>query len=323
MHSLRLVLSLTILVLLTTRGVMSRADEDAAQGARPARMAEQALLLGAVRAGSRIVAVGEHGIIMLSDDEGRHWRQAERVPTITTLTAVSFVDALHGWAVGHGAQILATSDGGEHWELRAGKITDEDSLFSVWFRDREYGLAVGPYGYAVTTADGGLHWQRIHLAAGDDAERHLNGIFADTKGTVGVAAEAGHAFISTDGGVTWQVHTVPYNGSLWGGLVCHDGSLVLWGMAGHAFISHDRGTTWTALATDSDQSLTAGAERPDGSVVFVGLGGNVSYSDPALNFKSITRETRQLATAVVLVPQGVLIFGQGGTTRMGWPPQVP
>ena len=321
MNPSRRIVHLSVFVLLMSGGFTSTAA-DPAVSARPAAMAEQALLLGATRAGSRIVAVGEHGVIMLSDDEGRHWRQATRVPTITTLTAIAFVDAAHGWAVGHGAQILATSDGGETWDLQAGKITSEDSLFSVWFRDREHGLTVGPYGYAVTTQDGGRHWQRIHLAEGDDAERHLNGILADTAGTVCVAAEAGHVFVSTDGGATWQVRNVPYNGSLWGGLARHDGSLVLWGMAGHAFLSLDHGATWTALATNSTQSFTAGAELPDGSLVLVGLGGNVSYSDRALNFKAITRETRQLATAVVPAPDHILIFGQGGIARLSWPPRA-
>ncbi|WP_460940053.1 WD40/YVTN/BNR-like repeat-containing protein, partial [Pandoraea terrae] len=74
------------------------------------------MLLDATRAGSRIVAVGEHGVILLSDDDGRTWRQARQVPVSATLSAVTFTDPKHGWVVGQWGVILATGDGGETWE---------------------------------------------------------------------------------------------------------------------------------------------------------------------------------------------------------------
>src|SRR5882672_11064431 len=45
--------------------------------ASPAR----AGMLSATSAGKRIVAVGDHGTVLLSDDDGRTWRQAHDVPT--------------------------------------------------------------------------------------------------------------------------------------------------------------------------------------------------------------------------------------------------
>lgn len=63
--------------------------------------ATQATMLAAGWAGERVVAVGDHGVVLLSDDQGRQWRQARSVPLSTPLTGVSFVDARHGWAVGH------------------------------------------------------------------------------------------------------------------------------------------------------------------------------------------------------------------------------
>src|SRR5471032_3129385 len=77
------------------------------------------LLLDATYAGSRIVTVGEHGIVLLSDDDGATYRQASAVPASATLTAVHFANARDGWAVGHWGEILATTDGGEHWTLNA------------------------------------------------------------------------------------------------------------------------------------------------------------------------------------------------------------
>lgn len=58
--------------------------------------ATQATMLAAGWAGERVVAVGDHGVVLLSDDQGRQWRQARSVPLSTPLTGVSFVDARHG-----------------------------------------------------------------------------------------------------------------------------------------------------------------------------------------------------------------------------------
>lgn len=66
------------------------------------------------RAGDRVVAVGDRGHIIYSDDEGLSWEQAE-TPSGVLLTAVCFANEQAGWAVGHDAVILATRDGGESW----------------------------------------------------------------------------------------------------------------------------------------------------------------------------------------------------------------
>ena len=63
------------------------------------------LLLDVTRAGSRIVAVGELGIILLSDDEGVTWRQAD-VPAQVLLTAVAFADALIARGLGKFSALL-------------------------------------------------------------------------------------------------------------------------------------------------------------------------------------------------------------------------
>ncbi|MES2258241.1 MAG: hypothetical protein V4724_06965 [Pseudomonadota bacterium] len=85
---------------------------------RPAlaqRKPERAVLLGAALAGKRVVAVGERGLVALSDDDGATWRQARRVPVSVTLTVVKFASASEGWAAGHGGVVLRTADGGETW----------------------------------------------------------------------------------------------------------------------------------------------------------------------------------------------------------------
>jgi len=61
----------------------------------PARVnasAKTAMILASTLAGQRIVAVGERGTVLLSDDAGKTFRQAKQVPISATLTSVYFTD---------------------------------------------------------------------------------------------------------------------------------------------------------------------------------------------------------------------------------------
>ena len=87
-----LVAALLGMQLLATAAAADRTGEHATPSPRAAR----SLLLDVARAGDRIVAVGEWGYVVLSDDGGVTWRQAREVPTRVTLTGVYFVDARRG-----------------------------------------------------------------------------------------------------------------------------------------------------------------------------------------------------------------------------------
>ncbi len=281
--------------------------------AQKVRHPEHAPLLAAERAGTRIVAVGDFGTILLSDDEGRSWRQATSVPTRVTLTAVDFVDERHGWAVGHGGIVLATEDAGEHWELRH-DAGDDAVLFSVHFEDLRRGLVVGAFGFALRTDDGGATWERITVS---DEDVHLYQIFSDAHGTTWIAAEMGTVYRSGDGERFERVE-VPYGGSLWGGMAAADGSLLLWGMSGTLLRSVDDGRSWSETATGTDNPITSAIQLPDGRLVLVGLGGTVlASSDGGATVRTEIRPTRHAYTAALVALGKPLLFSLAGVE----PPQ--
>jgi photosystem II stability/assembly factor-like uncharacterized protein len=83
----------------------------------PAMMSAQAVsstLLAIEATGARVVAAGPRGHIVLSDDQGKTWRQAQ-VPVSTDLVALAFPSPSKGWAVGHGGVLLRSEDFGETW----------------------------------------------------------------------------------------------------------------------------------------------------------------------------------------------------------------
>ncbi|HJU38459.1 MAG TPA: YCF48-related protein, partial [Tahibacter sp.] len=146
-------------------------------------LATQALLLDFVESGKRAIAVGENGMVLLSDDRTA-WRQAAQVPTRATLTAVAAVGD-RVWAVGRDGVIVASVDGGENWTLQrkdpwqppgaqsaGGDARHGAPLLDVLFFDENRGVAVGAYSLFLETADGGATWtERRILAAAQEAPK--------------------------------------------------------------------------------------------------------------------------------------------------------
>lgn len=275
--------------------------------------AQHAPLVAVSRAGERLVAVGDYGVVALSDG-GQDWRQARAVPVDTLLTAVSFADAHNGWAVGHGGVLLHTRDAGEHWALQQ-QLEGKPVLLSVWFENPRHGIVTGAYGYASETQDGGQSWQRLGVGTDGD-DYHLNHIFAGTDGSLFIAAEGGNAYRSRDKGVTWQALETGVNGSLWSGSTLRDGRVLLVGMSGRVLLSEDRGDSWRALDSGSQEAISAVTQLADGRVVVVGNAGLVSVADADLKqFSPAIREDRLNLSALLAAgdnqltlfsPQGVL-----------------
>ena len=84
------------------------------QPARLSALAVRSPLLATARAGDRLVAVGQRGHILYSDDSGKNWLQAS-VPVSADLNAVSFPTPQQGWAVGSDGVVLHSSDAGQTW----------------------------------------------------------------------------------------------------------------------------------------------------------------------------------------------------------------
>jgi photosystem II stability/assembly factor-like uncharacterized protein len=277
------------------------------------------LLLDIAHAGKRLVAVGDRGHILFSEDAGRNWVQA-RVPSRQLLTAVYFVDDKHGWAVGHDAQILATDDGGANWTLQFEDLEREAPLLDIWFRDASNGYAVGAYGALLETSDGGKHWENVSDRLDNEDGYHLNGIAAVKDAGLFVVGEAGSMFRSADWGQTWEKVQGPYEGTLFGAIGTSSANTVLaYGLRGNLYRSTDFGNTWQQVKLLSDSGplefgLANASLLKDGTVVIVGHGGSVLTSkDSGRTFSVVNRADRASLSGVTDDAAGNLILvGQGG-----------
>lgn len=303
-----------------------------------------AAMLAVARAGRRLVAAGERGIVRVSDDDGATWSQA-RVPVQVSLAALHFADARRGWATGHLGVILRTDDGGATWtrqldgiaaaqkvlaaapdeaaRQRAQRLVDEgpDKPFFDLDVAGPRGLAVGAYGLAFETRDGGAGWQPVAAARLPNPKSlHLYATRWVGK-QLFVAGEQGLLLRSTDGGESFEPLASPYKGSFFGLLATRAGSLIAFGLRGHAFRSTDGGNSWEKLETGVPLTLSAGIERADGSLLLLAQNGDLlSSRDDGRHFERLPA-ARPLPAAALAAGTGsqVVVAGLRGIERMNAP----
>lgn len=307
-------------VLMFTGAPLQAASDDGSHYSVASAKASHTLLLDVASLGKRLVTVGDRGHILYSDDNGASWVQA-KVPTKQMLTAVFFIDGSHGWAVGHDAQILASTDGGTTWVKQFEDLEREAPLLDVWFKDRNNGYAVGAYGALLETTDGGANWEDVSDRMDNEDAYHLNAIVEVKDSGLFIVGEQGAMFRSADWGRTWETLEGPYEGSLFGALGTDEaGALLVYGLRGHLFRSADFGATWQAISLNTANNgplefgLADGNRLADGSIVVVGHGGTVLKStDNGRTFNVTNRADRLSLAGVAAMENGNLILvGQGG-----------
>lgn len=271
-------------------------------------MAARSVMLSVARAGDRLVAVGERGFIIVSDDNGVSWRQVPS-PVGVTLVKVRFVDERQGWAVGHAGVVLHSQDSGMTWvkqldgvqaaaiELQqaeadpaaaperlaqARQLVDDGPdkpLLDVLFFDTHHGLVVGAYGLALETEDGGQHWRSIRMRIDNPQGLHLYSL-QQAGADLFVAGEQGTLWRSSDGGQTFDALAAPYEGTTFGLQATSKGALLAFGLRGKAYASRDRGDTWQRLDTLQPITLTSGLALADGALLLADESGRVLHFAP-------------------------------------------
>lgn len=291
----------------------------------PAPLAVRSLLLGLVRTDGRLVAVGDRGHVLTSDDDGRSWRQTGGVPTRAMLTAVCFSGA-RGYAVGHDEIILLSRDAGRSWTRAHDAPEAQQPLLDVWCGEGDRGIAIGAYGSFFLTTDGGRSWVSQHFeprraagpaSAGADEsppDYHLNCIVAAGGSRLYIGAEAGRLYRSDDAGATWRELPSPYEGSFYGLLPLGDPDrLLAFGLRGRLFRTDDGGQHWQRLDTGTVAMLTGGTRLDDGRIAIVGLAGTVLLSDDGWRFRLLQQPDRLGMSAVLAAGgAGLVVVGEEG-----------
>lgn len=318
----------------------------------PSAKAAGAVMLGITQAGARLVAVGERGIVLYSDDAGAHWRQAA-VPVSVSLVGARFLNQKDGWAVGHSGVLLRTGDGGKSWTkhldgtaaarlvvtaVSEGRLppgadparaqADAERLvaegpskpfFDIHFFDDRNGLLIGAFGLALATSDGGATWRAALERFDNPKAKHLYAIAADGDACV-VAGEQGAVFYSADRGRSFRALATPYEGTYFGAIAAGPRTVVF-GMRGNVYWSETPGGAWRKSDIATTQSLTAGLRLQDGSLLLTDETGRLFRStDGGRSFQPQAGATGAPLTGAVQSADGTLfVSGVRGVTKIALP----
>ena len=309
-------------------------------------------LYGVARAGERLVAVGERGRILYSDDQGGNWTQAQ-VPVSSMLLSVQFTTVELGWASGHDGVVLSSRDGGETWQksldgyeavqigleyYRQRVDDDPDSkefalllgemefaaeqgadrpFFFTYFENEQRGFVVGAYGLMFATFDGGESWRPIMELSENWGFAHLFD-YERVEDTIYLTGEMGLVMYQDERKTKVKTVIPFYDGSFYTMISTAGGELIVAGMRGNAFRSEDGGLTWQFLELPIEASVVGSTRLADGRIVLVSQAGQVLVgNESGTKFRTVQVGTPYPFSGVIEGRPGeVILVGRGGVQTL-------
>jgi photosystem II stability/assembly factor-like uncharacterized protein len=304
-------------------------------------LAAKGMLTGLANAGDRLVAVGQRGHILYSDDGGQHWLQAQ-VPVSSDLVAVYFATPSQGWAVGHDGVVLHSSDTGVTWdrqldgrqvgpmvlayyqqqlavqpanEALIARVADaqrmsegaDQSFLDVWFENDQVGYVVGAFNLILRTDNGGRSWTPWLDRTDNPSALNLYALrpIGDQLFIVG---EQGLVLKLDPVAGHFNATPMPYNGSFFG-ITGKPGMALVYGLRGNVYRSIDDGKNWTKVELGLPLTITAGTVTKDGRIVLLSQAGHVLISaDNGVNFKLQPEKSLAPVAAALMSGSGSLVL---------------
>ena len=324
-RTLRNVVAISLGCLISTAPVHAQFDPLSVQ-IQP--LAESSLVLDIAKAGDNLVAVGERGHVLISQQQD--WKQISS-PVISQLTKVFFLNDKQGWAVGHDATIIHTDDGGLTWQVQFQSTEVEKPLLDILFFNEKEGIAVGAYGLFYRTSDGGKEWvQEFHeellfpedvsyladLKAEDEAlylsERsallpHFNRVIRLSNDQLLMVGELGLVATSEDNGRTFTAQNFDYEGSMFNAIETNSAVYVM-GLRGHVFKTNKYFDQWQEIPLPVKSSINNAYITESESLYLVGNAGVIIELDSNDTATIVARRQGENIVAIESDNQGQLWF---------------
>ena len=281
-------IQITVLLCILVLGLHPRAS--LAQGGILSdweRIGQISFTSGAIQ-GSKVVLTTSHGYLYSSLDSGLTWT-GSKVDDTLSLSAIAFVDSLHGVLADNAKTLLRTTNGGKTWIRSVLPIfsfstsiayPQKDSVFvsggngSIWrsidggiswseqraptgialhtirFLDGRRGFAGGDGGILLGTTDAGDHWSSVDPAVGKGVQLLSMDFLDQSVGAIGCDS----CFSSTtNGGLTWTFHRLPwdYTNSLTTVKIVDSHTVAAFSNSCVGYYSSDLGQSWVNSTPDT------------------------------------------------------------------------
>ncbi|WP_052063794.1 WD40/YVTN/BNR-like repeat-containing protein, partial [Nitrincola sp. A-D6] len=307
-------LGISFIVLPLAAGLPDRLQQPSPQ----TNAAFSVMLTDIARADDRLVAVGDLGVVIYSDDQGQQWQQSS-VPVTTLLTSVHFTSAQRGWATGHDGVLLRSDDAGASWTLQL----DGDQINQLKVASLHAQLDA----LAETPSEDPYVEEDLQFAL-DDAEFALEegpanpllNVWFENAETGFLLGAYGTALKTTDAGESWQLisERLPNPDQMHLNAITQlNGALVIAGEAGLLMRSDDQGDSWYALPSPYQGSFFDLVSHRD-ELFALGLRGHLFVSaDGGFDWEAVPVDTTVSFMGGFSDSQQLAIVGLGGTLLSG------
>lgn len=282
------------------------------------RNAAKGMLLGISHVDNNLIAVGANGVILTSGD-GDSWKQVVS-PVDVALTNVAFADGQHGWAVGHDALVLGTSDGGKTWKVQNFQPELSSPLFGIQPLSARSAIAVGAFGLLKMTGDGGRSWQDIDAPEITADKHHFNAVTRVPTGKLVIVGERG-LIAASDDGLQWRRLASPYEGSLFGVKPWGERGAIAFGMRGNVYVTADvEVDAWRKLEVNTTASFFGGQVLKGGKVVLTGAEDRILLLDPNGTSKFLAASDKAHGQKATLTGSAIIggrlvVIGEAGARK--------
>ncbi|MEP2770607.1 MAG: ELWxxDGT repeat protein [Fulvivirga sp.] len=200
-----------------------------------------------------VIAVGESGVILISENEGQSWKQVNSGTQIN-LKHVQFINNQVGFIIGSNGVLLKTENKGKDWFHLEPPSLEYPYPENLYFLDDQTGFVFGENGDIYKTINGGLSWN--HFRKGFE---YLTSAYFINDQTGFICGYSNTLLKTVNGGKTWNY--IDLNDLGWG-IRFMDIQLIdenigyMAGSSGSIFKTTDTGETWTQVGSFSTNSAT-------------------------------------------------------------------
>lgn len=261
-------------------------SSDSGQSWKPVQhgLTELALLAVDRRAG-RTVAVGQFGLVMVEDGQGK-WSKID-TDSKSRMYSVGLSPSGMAVAVGEFGTVRKSADGGRTWTSIApdwsafadpeSPGTGEPSLFSVQVSDTDQITIAGEFGVMLRSTDAGASWQVLRPVRPKAATIFAMHLVAQGQGSSFAVGQTGELLVSSDGGSSWAACTPQTAMNFLGVAAAPGGQVVITGMR-VMMRSLNGGMTWEPVVegdTTTDWYQAVRTVPDSGQIMAVGHAGRI------------------------------------------------
>jgi photosystem II stability/assembly factor-like uncharacterized protein len=276
------------------------------------------------------------GNLMKTTDGGTTWTSTDidGAQDQGELTDLEFFDTNNGALISQWNGIYVTSDGGDTWTVASTNYFGGQDLA---YADASTLFAVGGEQMIYKSTDGGATWTFSYQGPNGpnpDLWYNLGVHFYDADNGI-VTSEEGQTFMTSDGGDSWTLSTIPQYGLMNGAWMVDLDHIYVCATPGEVFYTEDGGANWTSETYNFEPSYYKIKFTDNGTGFVCGSGSNGGtilrklpavvdgisevewthlslYPNPAKDVINLSFEgnTNEVYMVKIISPSGKMVYSQ-------------